>query len=127
MIGEQTNYIWGVVDLTPDTDFPDIRNKTAIHSNNGSCMIIPREGDKVRLYIQLDDQHSSEFVNDAGRIDKEKVTPEILLEVGNKALRWKLSFVFTTFTQNQIARKSLYPYTIKTPNVFEWWTIYISK
>lgn len=79
MVGEQTNYIWGVIDLVPDTDFPDIRNRTAIHSNNGSCMVIPREGDKVRLYIQLDEK--SGLLNEAGRIDKGKATPEHLLEV----------------------------------------------
>lgn len=68
-----------MIDFTPDTDFPDIRNRTAIHSNNGSCMIIPREGDKVRLYVQLDDK--SGLVTSTGRIDKEKATPELLLEV----------------------------------------------
>ena len=81
MIGEQSNYIWGVVDLTPETDFPDIRNRTAIHSNNGSCMIIPREGDKVRLYIQLDVENAGEFLTNTGRIDKTKVTPQKLLQV----------------------------------------------
>ena len=49
MDGEQTDYIWGVVDTIPETDFPDIRNRTAIHSDNGSCMVIPREGDTVRF------------------------------------------------------------------------------
>jgi phenol 2-monooxygenase len=102
MVGEQTNYIWGVVDLVPDTDFPDIRNRTAIHSNNGSCMVIPREGDKVRLYIQLDEK--SGLLNEAGRIDKGKATPEHLLD---------------------IARKSMHPYKIATPDKFEWWTLYI--
>jgi len=79
MEGEQTDYIWGVVDLTPDTDFPDIRNRCAIHSSEGSCMIIPREGDKVRLYIQLDDKNV--HVTSNGRIDKNKLQPTILLEV----------------------------------------------
>ncbi|KAF8202399.1 FAD binding domain-containing protein [Pholiota molesta] len=102
LVGEQTNYIWGVIDFTPDTDFPDIRNRTAIHSNNGSCMIIPREGDKVRLYVQLDAK--SGLVTSTGRVDKEKATPELLLE---------------------IARKTFHPYTIQTPELFEWWTIYI--
>ncbi|KIM44405.1 hypothetical protein M413DRAFT_442389 [Hebeloma cylindrosporum] len=100
MEGEQTEYIWGVVDLTPETDFPDIRNKSAIHSNNGSCMIIPREGDKVRLYIQLDE---SGFVSRNGRIDKGKIGPYQLLE---------------------IARKSFHPYSIQTPEKIDWWTIY---
>lgn len=79
MDGEQTDYIWGVVDLTPDTDFPDIRNKTAIHSTNGSCMIIPREDDKVRMYIQLDDKTA--HVTADGRVDKNKLRPHLLLEV----------------------------------------------
>lgn len=78
MEGEQTDYIWGVVDLTPETDFPDIRNKSAIHSNNGSCMIIPREGDKVRIYIQLDERG---FASINGRIDRGKTGPYQLLEV----------------------------------------------
>ncbi|KAK0466825.1 FAD binding domain-containing protein [Desarmillaria tabescens] len=102
MDGEQTEYIWGVVDMIPDTDLPDIRNKTAIHSINGSCMVIPREGDKIRLYIQLE---GKDAINAAsGRVDKSKMGPERLLEV---------------------ARRSFYPYTIKNPKEFDWWTIYI--
>ncbi|KDR80826.1 hypothetical protein GALMADRAFT_222424 [Galerina marginata CBS 339.88] len=102
MEGEQTDYIWGVVDLKADTNFPDIRNKCAIHSNNGSCMIIPREADKVRLYIQLDSK--GPHVTSNGRIDKEKLHPHYLLEE---------------------ARKTLQPYYIQTPEKFDWWTIYI--
>ncbi|KAK7681578.1 hypothetical protein QCA50_015311 [Cerrena zonata] len=105
MDGEQTDYIWGVVDLVPETDFPDIRNRCAIHSNNGSCMIIPREGDKVRFYIQLSEK---DVVVDraTGRVDKEhtKIGPEELLEVG---------------------RKSLSPYKIDKVGDFGWWTIYV--
>lgn len=37
-----SDYVWGVVDTIPETDFPDIRNRCAIHSRNGSCMVIPR-------------------------------------------------------------------------------------
>lgn len=73
------DYIWGVIDTIPETNFPDIRNRCAIHSENGSCMVIPREGDKVRLYIQLSDK---QVVDPAtGRVDKSKVTPEHLLQV----------------------------------------------
>ncbi|KAI6128066.1 hypothetical protein EDD16DRAFT_170170 [Pisolithus croceorrhizus] len=45
------DYVWGVIDMVPDTDFADIRHKATIHSTNGSLMIIPRESDKVRLYV----------------------------------------------------------------------------
>lgn len=78
MDGEQTDYIWGVVDMTPDTDFPDIRNRCAIHSNYGSCMIIPREDDKVRLYVQLEDRNAVD--SESGRVDKGKIGPHELLD-----------------------------------------------
>ncbi|KAG6900026.1 hypothetical protein C0993_004083 [Termitomyces sp. T159_Od127] len=101
MEGEQTDYVWGVVDTVFDTDFPDIRNRTAIHSNYGSCMVIPREEDKVRLYIQLE---SGEAVSvTSGRVDKDQIGPEKLLEV---------------------ARRSMAPYVIGQPKSIEWWTIY---
>lgn len=74
-----SDYIWGVIDFVPDTDFPDIRNRTAIHSSNGSCMIIPREGDKVRFYLQMSDKDVID--PETGRIDKVKVTAENLIEV----------------------------------------------
>ncbi|KAJ6504194.1 FAD binding domain-containing protein [Mycena vitilis] len=102
MEGSQTDYVWGVVDMVPQTDFPDIRNKTAIHSENGSCMIIPREGDKVRLYIQLEGKDAVDA--SSGRIDKQRMGPHRLLEV---------------------ARKSMHPYVFRTPEKFDWWTIYI--
>jgi hypothetical protein len=65
--------------MIPDTNFPDIRNKTAIHSTNGSCMTIPREGDIVRFYIQLSDRDVVDPVS--GRVDKSRMSPEKLLEV----------------------------------------------
>jgi phenol 2-monooxygenase len=74
-----SDYIWGVVDTIPDTNFPDIRCRTAVHSENGSCMIIPREGDKVRLYIQLNDQQVID--PNTGRVDREKMGPNKIFQV----------------------------------------------
>lgn len=65
--------------MIPDTDFPDVRNRCAIHSNNGSCMIIPREADGIRLYIQLSDSDVIDPLT--GRVDREKMGPEQLLDV----------------------------------------------
>jgi len=80
MEGEQTDYVWGVIDMRPVTDFPHIRSAAAIQSNNGSCMFIPREDDKIRLYVQLDPK---DVINDAtGRVDKIKFGPDDILEVG---------------------------------------------
>jgi phenol 2-monooxygenase len=73
------DYIWGVIDTVPETNFPDIRNRCVIHSECGSCMVIPREGDKVRLYIQLSDKQVVDPVT--GRVDKGRVSPEHLLQV----------------------------------------------
>ncbi len=55
--GETTDHIWGVVDFVAKTNFPDIRKRSAVHSNAGSVMIIPREriftGEFLtRLYVQ---------------------------------------------------------------------------
>ncbi|KAI6107750.1 FAD binding domain-containing protein, partial [Pisolithus croceorrhizus] len=102
MDGDQTNYVWGVVDMVPDTDFPDIRHRAAIHSTNGSLMIIPRENDKVRLYVQLPGE---DFVDPTtGRVRKSESSPEKILEV---------------------ARKTLHPFHISPLSDIEWWTIYI--
>ncbi len=118
-----TDYIWGVVDMVPETEFPDIRNRCAIHSPNGSCMIIPREGDTVRLYLQLAD----EDVITQGRVDKSKMGPEKLLEV-----RYSIFIISSCSSDSahcassQVAKKSLYPYKISFPTELDWWTIYIS-
>ncbi|GES66508.1 phenol 2-monooxygenase [Aspergillus terreus] len=56
MLGDSTDAVWGVMDMVPRTDFPDIRKKSTIRSKAGNLLIIPREGDAynlVRFYIEL--------------------------------------------------------------------------
>ena len=54
MLGDSTDSIWGVMDIYPLTNFPDLRKKVAIQTPHGSLMIIPREGGSlVRFYIEL--------------------------------------------------------------------------
>ena len=114
-------YIWGVIDTVPETNFPDIRNRCVIHSKCGSCMVIPREGDKVRLYIQLSDK---QVVDQAtGRVDKNKISPDHLLQV-------ELSHLYASSCgslnfYSQAVKDILAPYTIDARSI-EWWTIYIS-
>ncbi|EGG02844.1 uncharacterized protein MELLADRAFT_38407 [Melampsora larici-populina 98AG31] len=97
LIGESLNYFWGVLDGIPATNFPDIRMRCAVHSaENGSVMIIPREKDLVRLYIQLPQPPEGQ------RPNRNDVTPEKLLEVANSILA---------------------PYTIRIPKI-EWYTCY---
>lgn len=52
--GDQTDANFGVMDIVPITNFPDIRFSCSIHSNrHGSIMSLPREKRLVRLYVQL--------------------------------------------------------------------------
>jgi phenol 2-monooxygenase len=54
MIGDSTDAVWGVMDIYPRTNFPDIRKKCVINSAAGSILIVPREGDAmVRFYTEL--------------------------------------------------------------------------
>lgn len=56
MIGDSSDSIWGVMDIFPITNFPDIRKKVVMQSDAGSIVIIPREGGSmVRFYIELPD------------------------------------------------------------------------
>ncbi|KAJ4138713.1 hypothetical protein NW768_002572 [Fusarium equiseti] len=67
--GETSDHIWGVCDFVADTNFPDIRKRSAVHSDAGSVMIIPREqiatGEYLtRLYVQVPGE--VEATQDAG-------------------------------------------------------------
>ncbi|KAM0253642.1 hypothetical protein ACHAQJ_007154 [Trichoderma viride] len=99
--GDSTDYIWGVLDIVPITDFPDIRMRCAIHSaHSGSIMVIPRENKLVRLYIQLT---TTEKAGDgSSRVDRSKINPQVIL---------------------QSAQKILAPYKI-TYRKLDWWTAY---
>ncbi|EXJ76399.1 uncharacterized protein A1O5_00907 [Cladophialophora psammophila CBS 110553] len=83
MEGDQTDFVWGVLDIIPQTDFPDIRSRCAIQSlNHGSLMVVPRENELVRLYIQLE-----EFERDAyGRVDRRRISPAQILQAAQKII-----------------------------------------
>jgi phenol 2-monooxygenase len=54
MVGDTSDAVWGVMDIYPLTNFPDIRKKTSMRSAAGNLLIIPREGGSmVRFYIEL--------------------------------------------------------------------------
>ncbi|KAI3528971.1 FAD binding domain-containing protein [Colletotrichum abscissum] len=55
------SYVWGVMDGVVKTDFPDIKMKCTIHSKHGSIMVIPREDNMVRLYIQIASSTDADF------------------------------------------------------------------
>ncbi|KAF1733537.1 Phenol 2-monooxygenase [Beauveria bassiana] len=100
--GESTDYIWGVLDIVPITDFPDIRMRCAIHSaSSGSIMIIPRENKLVRVYVQL--TKTAKTGDEAGsRADRSSISPASILAE---------------------AQKIMAPYTISYKTI-DWWTAY---
>ncbi|KAK8020145.1 FAD binding domain-containing protein [Apiospora arundinis] len=54
MIGDSRDAMWGVMDIYPRTNFPDIRKKVLINSEAGNMVVIPREGDYlVRFYMEF--------------------------------------------------------------------------
>ena len=55
------SHVWGVMDGVVRTNFPDIKMKCTIHSDAGSIMVIPRESNMVRLYIQLASSTDPDF------------------------------------------------------------------
>ena len=55
------SHVWGVMDGVVRTNFPDIKMKCTIHSDHGSIMVIPRENNMVRLYIQIASSTDPEF------------------------------------------------------------------
>ncbi|KAK3387727.1 FAD binding domain-containing protein [Podospora didyma] len=89
-------YVWGVMDGVVKTDFPDIKMKCTIHSEHGSIMVIPREDNMVRLYIQIASSTDADF-------DPRK-----------------------TATQEEVqesAKRILNPYSIEWERV-EWYSVY---
>ncbi|KAI0509762.1 FAD binding domain-containing protein [Xylaria bambusicola] len=55
---------WGVLDGVLDTDFPDIWSKTVVFSEeHGSVLIIPRERNLTRIYIEMKSSHSVKNVD----------------------------------------------------------------
>ncbi|UHC20178.1 FAD-binding monooxygenase (plasmid) [Methylobacterium currus] len=96
--GEAANHAWGVMDVLPVTDFPDIRLKAVIQSaGHGSIVLIPREGGYlVRIYVEMDKLAENERVRDRD------ITVEDLIAA---------------------TRRVLAPYAFEVKEV-AWWSIY---
>lgn len=90
------SYVWGVMDGVVRTDFPDIKMKCTIHSDHGSIMVIPREDNMVRLYIQIASSTDPDF-------DPRKTA--------------------TAEEVQEVAKKILSPYYITWDRV-EWYSVY---
>jgi phenol 2-monooxygenase (NADPH) len=71
-MGASSDAVWGVLDGVLSTNFPDIWSKVVVHSDElGSILMIPRERNMTRLYIELKpgsqesnmkEEHTQDFV-----------------------------------------------------------------
>jgi phenol 2-monooxygenase len=115
--GATTDHIWGVVDFIADTNFPDVRKRSAIHSDAGSVMIIPRErihsGQYLtRLYVQMKDDVPAEESNPDDSTSRKKSSDR------RKAIT-------LDFIMEQAQRVfSPYKFEIKKGTEVDWWAAY---
>jgi phenol 2-monooxygenase len=98
LVGDSANQAWGVMDVLPVTNFPDIRCKTLIQSaREGNIIIIPREGGYLtRFYIEMDKLAAGE------RVHNRDITIEHLVSAAQRILR---------------------PYDFEVKDV-AWWSVY---
>jgi phenol 2-monooxygenase len=97
-LGDAAMHAWGVMDVLAETDFPDVRLKSAIQSRDGgNILLIPREGGYLfRLYVDLGETEAE---------DRGSVRQTPLSEIIERA--------------NSILR----PYSIDVKSV-AWWSVY---
>ncbi|KAI7952803.1 hypothetical protein MJO29_008434 [Puccinia striiformis f. sp. tritici] len=94
--GEGTDIVWGVMDCWLESDFPDLRLQCLIHSkNDGSIMVIPRENNLVRFYVQLLNQDHQSVIRETATLE----------------------------TCQKQAKKIFHPYTLKFGET-DWFSIY---
>lgn len=98
MVGDFANQAWGVMDVLAVTDFPDIRFKCLIQSqNDGNIVLIPREGGYLaRFYIEMDKLAPDE------RVRNKEISADHLIRAANRILA---------------------PYTLDVRDV-AWWSVY---
>ncbi|CAG7977703.1 unnamed protein product [Penicillium nalgiovense] len=72
--GSNTDHIWGVIDVIPVTDFPDIRRVSVVNNAAGTILVIPRERGLVRFYVPV--QTCEAGATD--RFDRSKITRELI-------------------------------------------------
>jgi len=119
--GETSDFIWGVVDFVADTDFPDIRRRCAIHSDNGSVMVIPRERIATGEYLTRLYVHIQEEVKPDNHITAEPSFKEqSKAEARARRETIKLERIFAQ------AQEVLKPYYIRPrgDDAVDWWAAY---
>ena len=98
LIGDYANQAWGVMDVLAVTDFPDIRKKCVIQSEDeGNILVIPREGGyMLRIYVEMDKLAANE------RVTNRAITLDDIVGAAQRILK---------------------PYSFEAKSV-SWWSVY---
>lgn len=86
MVGDSSDAVWGVMDIFPHTNFPDIRKKCLINNGSGNILVIPREGDEmVRFYIELHGKAARDVTRDYLHETARQILSPYTLDVAHTA------------------------------------------
>ncbi|KAJ7659939.1 FAD binding domain-containing protein [Mycena rosella] len=83
MEGDQTEDFWGAADVEVDTNYPDFRCKSIIQATSGAIIIIPREDNTIRIYVQLPSCEAPRTAD--GRFDRSVSTEQAFKIISEKA------------------------------------------
>ncbi|KAH7061280.1 putative phenol 2-monooxygenase [Macrophomina phaseolina] len=99
MEGAATDFVWGVMDIVPISNFPDMRHSCIICNDVGTILLVARERSLMRLYIPLT---AVDGEGPSGRFNRSNISLDML-----KAK----------------AQKILHPYTFGF-KICDWWSAY---
>ncbi|EOD44721.1 putative phenol 2- protein [Neofusicoccum parvum UCRNP2] len=77
--GAATDFIWGVMDVVPISNFPDMRHAAVIKNEAGTILLICRERGLMRLYIPLTHADDTSI-----RVDRSNINLDLLRETAKK-------------------------------------------
>lgn len=92
--GDLTDSVFGVVDIIPKSNFPDIRRVCYLRASTGTILLVPRSNKEVRLYVPVESGSSLS--------DPKDLTFDRIISA---------------------ARKIISPYTLEVGSV-SWWSAY---
>ncbi|RAH44792.1 putative phenol 2-monooxygenase [Aspergillus brunneoviolaceus CBS 621.78] len=95
--GSTTDHIWGVIDIVPITNYPDMRRIGSLTNASGTVLIVPREKNLVRFYVPLQEEQEV-----SQKFDRLAVTLESV---------------------RQRVKKIMSPFYFDF-DVCDWWTVY---
>ncbi|KAK0666798.1 putative phenol 2-monooxygenase [Cercophora samala] len=92
--GDLTDSVFGVVDMVPKSNFPDIRRVCYLRAASGTILLVPRSNKEVRMYIPVE--------SGSALPDPKDLTFDRVMDA---------------------ARKIIAPYTMEVGSV-SWWSAY---